>query len=65
MLAVVTGALQFTSPLLIYQIIAYVESQNQDIKLGIRLIIGVGLSRLLLAISAIQNDFLFVEIKLS
>ena len=60
MLAMIAAALQFTSPFLIYEIIAYVESQNQDIRLGIYLIIGVGVSRLLLAISAVQDDFLFV-----
>ena len=55
-------AIQFSAPILIYEIVTYIQNNEKNLQQGIILLAAVGLSRLVLALFNNQANFLWVDI---
>lgn len=59
------GILEYSGPLLIQQIIAYVSAEEKDKKKGIILVAAIIISRILLALLNARSEILLVKAFLS
>ena len=65
MLKFMKGILEYSGPLLIQQIIAYVSAEEKDKKKGIILVAAIIISRILLALLNARSEILLVKAFLS